>query len=80
MYHALGFSVIKFFEAVLTFEEDHITCASHVLQNCVNICSEIRKKTSITEKLGKIVKRTNYDSFSPGIISIIRIYLNLRRT
>lgn len=68
MYHALGFSVIKFFEAVLTFEDHHITNASEVLQNCVDVCSEIRKKTSITEKLGKMVKRTNYDSFTPGMI------------
>ncbi|XP_059491275.1 tetratricopeptide repeat protein 39B-like isoform X2 [Neocloeon triangulifer] len=65
MYHALGLAVFKYLEAILTFEEEHISVASDALKNCINVCNQYRRKNTFTESLGKMVKKTNYDSYTP---------------
>jgi len=64
LYHSLGTAVFAFMEAALTFQQDHIRTASDQLRNCVNVCESMRRKVSITEALGKMVKRPNYNSYT----------------
>ncbi|PSN57871.1 Tetratricopeptide repeat protein 39B [Blattella germanica] len=65
MYHSVGNSVFTFLEAMLTFEHQHIEAASEALKQCITVCNRYRKKNSISESLGKMVKKTNYDQYSP---------------
>lgn len=64
MYHSLGTSVFAFLEAILTFEHKHIEKASEVLKQSMSVCSKHRKHASISQNIGKMVKRTNYDSYT----------------
>ncbi|KAL6427087.1 hypothetical protein ACFW04_009332 [Cataglyphis niger] len=64
MYHSLGTSVFAFLEAILTFEQKHIEKASEILKQCMSVCSKHRKHTTITQNIGKIVKKVNYDSYT----------------
>ncbi|XP_070169153.1 tetratricopeptide repeat protein 39B [Polyergus mexicanus] len=64
MYHSLGTSVFAFLEAILTFEQKHIEKASETLKQCMSVCSKHRKHTTITQNIGKIVKRINYDAYT----------------
>lgn len=64
MYHSLGTCVFAFLEAMLTFEQKHIEKASETLKQCINVCSKHRRHTTLTQNIGKIVKKTNYDSYT----------------
>lgn len=64
MYHSLGNSVFAFLEAILTFEQKYIEKASEALKQCMSVCTKHRRHTSITQNIGKMVKRTNYDSYT----------------
>ncbi|XP_012063013.1 PREDICTED: tetratricopeptide repeat protein 39B-like [Atta cephalotes] len=64
MYHSLGTSVFAFLEAILTFEQKHIVKASEKLKQCMSVCSKHRKHISITQNIGKIVKKINYDAYT----------------
>ncbi|XP_066586378.1 tetratricopeptide repeat protein 39B-like [Prorops nasuta] len=64
MYHALGTGVFAFLEAILTFEQKYIEKASEALTKSINVCSKHRKHRTITQNIGKIVKRTNYDAYT----------------
>lgn len=64
MYHSLGTSVFAFLEAILTFEQKYIEKASETLKNSMSVCSKLRKHTSITQNIGKMVKKINYDTYT----------------
>lgn len=64
MYHSVGNCVFAFLEAMLTFEQQHIIEASEALKLCLNVCNSQRKKTTITETIGKTFKRSNYDQYT----------------
>lgn len=64
MYHSLGTSVFAFLEAILTFEQRHIEKASEKLKQCMSVCSKHRKHTTITQNIGKIVRKINYDVYT----------------
>lgn len=64
MYHSVGNCVFAFLEAMLTFEQQHIVEASEALKLCLNVCNSHRKKTTITESIGKTFKRSNYDQYT----------------
>ncbi|KAL2717246.1 tetratricopeptide repeat protein 39B-like [Vespula squamosa] len=64
MYHSLGTSVFAFLEAILTFEQKYIEKASEALKQCINVCSKHRKYTTITQNIGKMVKKTNYGAYT----------------
>lgn len=64
MYHSLGNSVFKFLEALLTFEQGHIEVASEALKQCMTVCNRHRRKTTLSESIGKMVKKSNYDSYT----------------
>lgn len=65
MYHSLGNAVFHFLEAVLTFEQQSIQRASSALKTSIDLCNYYRKKNTISESIGKIVKKTNYDQYTP---------------
>lgn len=62
MYHALGLSVFEFLEALMTFEHKQIQKASAALKTSLAVCNSYRHKGNA---LGKMVRRTNYENFSP---------------
>ncbi|KAJ8926908.1 hypothetical protein NQ314_020760 [Rhamnusium bicolor] len=64
MYHSIGHSVFLFLEAILTFEQQSIINASKALKHSLFVCNKYRKKNTIGESLGKIVKKTNYEQFT----------------
>lgn len=64
MYHTVGNAVFHFLEAVLTFDQQSIESASNALKCSINLCNVYRKKFTISESLGKMVKRPNYDQLS----------------
>lgn len=64
MYHALGHSVFLFLEAILTFEQQTIMTASKSLKHSMHVCNKYRKKNTIGESLGKIVKKSNFEQYS----------------
>lgn len=64
MYHALGNSVFSFLQAMLTFEQQHIAEASDALKKSLIVCNKYRKKNTLGESLGKIVKKQNYDQYT----------------
>lgn len=63
-YHALGNSVFLFLEAMLTFEQRHIELASESLKSCLHVCQKFRKKSTISESIGKTFKRTNFSDYT----------------
>ncbi|KAJ1519416.1 hypothetical protein ONE63_004708 [Megalurothrips usitatus] len=65
LYHSLGSSVFCFLEAVLTFRTKHIKAASAALKTCVSVCEQHRRKNTMYETIGKMVKRPNYNSYTP---------------
>lgn len=64
MYHALGTSVFAFLEAMLTFEPKCIEKASETIKQCMSVCSKHRKHITLTQNIGKMVKKTNYDLYT----------------
>lgn len=64
MYHAVGYAVFSFLEAILTFEHERIVAASKALKHSLVVCGRLRKKNSIGESLGKMVKKINYDQYT----------------
>ena len=64
MYHALGTSVFAFLEAILTFEQAYIEKAAIAVKQCMGVCLKQRKHISLSQNLGKIVKKTNYDNYT----------------
>lgn len=57
MYHSMGQAVFSFLEAILTFERAHILQAGDELQSCLDICQKYRRKNTISESIGKKIKR-----------------------
>lgn len=46
--------------------QHHIEIASGVLEESVEVCERFRKKTTMYESIGRIVRRTNYDTYTEG--------------
>lgn len=64
IYHAVGNSVFLFMEAMLTFEQRHIESASEALKTCLHVCQKFRKKSTISESIGKTFKRSNFSDYT----------------
>ncbi|XP_054000231.1 tetratricopeptide repeat protein 39B-like [Hylaeus anthracinus] len=64
MYHSLGTSVFAYLEAILTFEQQYVEKAAAAVKQCMSVCMKHRKHVTITQNLGKMVKKTNYDSYT----------------
>lgn len=64
LYHSLGTAVFCFLEAMLTFHPKHIKAASAALKACVNVCEQHRRKNTMYETIGKMVKRPNYNLYT----------------
>uniref|UniRef100_A0A1I7ZRX6 Tetratricopeptide repeat protein 39B n=1 Tax=Steinernema glaseri TaxID=37863 RepID=A0A1I7ZRX6_9BILA len=54
MYHALGYSTIKFIRAMMTCERQDLEKAAEVCKDATNMISKFRAKFSITESLYRI--------------------------
>ncbi|PSN56062.1 Tetratricopeptide repeat protein 39B [Blattella germanica] len=65
IYHALGNSYFLFIEGLLTFEEPLLILAAEACKQCVMLCNKFRKKNTVGEALEKMIKKTNYDSYTP---------------
>jgi hypothetical protein len=64
IYHAVGHSVFLFMEAMLTFEQRHIEAASEALKATLHVCQKFRRKSTISESIGKTFKRANFGDYS----------------
>ncbi|XP_037898591.1 tetratricopeptide repeat protein 39B-like isoform X1 [Glossina fuscipes] len=64
MYHSMGRAMFSFLEAILTFERAHILQAGDELRSCLDICQKYRHKNTISESIGKKLKRTAYSALS----------------
>ncbi|XP_008544136.1 tetratricopeptide repeat protein 39B [Microplitis demolitor] len=64
MYHSLGNSVFACLEAFLTFEQKHIEKAVETLKICTNVCLKHRRHVTLSQNIGKMVKKTNYNSYT----------------
>ena len=64
MYHAVGHSVFNFLEAMLTFEHKQIVISSLALKNGLSACNRYRRKNTLGESLGKMVKKSNYELYT----------------
>ncbi|XP_031831245.1 tetratricopeptide repeat protein 39B-like isoform X2 [Nomia melanderi] len=64
IYHSLGTSVFEFLEAILTFEQPYIKKASATVKQCTSLCLKQRKHITLTQNIGKIVQKANYDAYT----------------
>ncbi|XP_046440648.1 tetratricopeptide repeat protein 39B-like [Daphnia pulex] len=63
-YHALGNSVLAFLQAILTFEQRDIGVALDLVKQSIEISNQYRRKTTLTESFGRILKRTDYNLYT----------------
>lgn len=64
MYHSVGNAVFTFLEAILTFDHEHIMAGTEALKKSIAFCNRFRRKNTITDSLGKIVKKVNYQQYT----------------
>ncbi|XP_012172730.1 tetratricopeptide repeat protein 39B-like isoform X1 [Bombus affinis] len=64
MYHSLGTSIFAFLEAILTSEQKCIEKAVGAVKQCMTVCLKQRKHVTLTQNIGKMVKKTNYDAYT----------------
>ncbi|XP_066247193.1 tetratricopeptide repeat protein 39B-like isoform X1 [Euwallacea similis] len=64
VYHALGHAIFLFLEAILTVEPASIRAAAKALKHALTVCNRFRKKNTIGESLGKMVKKNHYEQFT----------------
>ena len=64
IYHAMIYGLVRFFEAMMSFEQDDIAEALDVLSQCCDTINRFRKKTTFTEKLGRMMMTPNYNDYT----------------
>ncbi|XP_066944412.1 tetratricopeptide repeat protein 39B-like isoform X1 [Macrobrachium rosenbergii] len=64
MYHALGYGTFMYLQAIMTFEPKDIEAAIESLKQSVDVCNKFRKKNTIGESIGKMVKKMDYNSLT----------------
>ncbi|XP_019765054.1 tetratricopeptide repeat protein 39B isoform X2 [Dendroctonus ponderosae] len=64
VYHALGHAIFLFLEAILTVEPAAIRSASKALKDALVVCNRFRKKNTIGESIGKMVKKNRYEQYT----------------
>ncbi|XP_050530019.1 tetratricopeptide repeat protein 39B-like isoform X2 [Daktulosphaira vitifoliae] len=68
LYHTMGTSIFQFLEAILTFQPSSIQKASTSLKRSIRLCNLYRKKNTLTQSIGNMMKKPNYDSYTPDEI------------
>ena len=63
IYHASVYGVIRLFEAMMTFEQKDLEEASTVLSQSCDTINRFRKKTSIKEKIGRLIQNPDYSDY-----------------
>ncbi|XP_045131634.1 tetratricopeptide repeat protein 39B-like isoform X3 [Portunus trituberculatus] len=64
MYHGLGYGTFMYLQAIMTFDPKDIETAIETLKQSVEVCNRFRRKNTIGESLGKMVKKVDYNSFT----------------
>ncbi|CAD5111808.1 DgyrCDS1080 [Dimorphilus gyrociliatus] len=64
MYHALGYAVILYMQAAMTFEAADIEIASGAVKSALKVISKKRKKNGLIESVTNMITIQNYNSFS----------------
>lgn len=64
MYHALGYGTFMYLQAIMTFDPKDIEIAVDALKQSVDVCNRFRRKNTLGESLGKMVKKTDYSTYS----------------
>ena len=63
IYHAAIYGVTSLFEALMTFEKNDIEEASNVLSQSCDTINRFRKKTTIKEKIGRLIQNPDYNDY-----------------
>lgn len=63
-YHALGSGVFGFLQAILTFEQREMEAASDLVKHSIEISNQYRKKSTISESFGRILKKPDYNTYT----------------
>lgn len=50
--------------------QQSIAKAADALKICMNVCSKHRRHVTLTQNIGKMVKKTNYDAYTIGKVFI----------
>ncbi|KAK2728096.1 hypothetical protein QYM36_008542 [Artemia franciscana] len=48
----------------MTYQPKDMERASNVLKSAIEVCNAYRRKTSIAESLGRMVKKADYDAYT----------------
>ncbi|KAF5274539.1 hypothetical protein FQA39_LY07151 [Lamprigera yunnana] len=64
LYHAVGYSAFVYMEAVLTFDHQAVLKAIEQLKKSIAVCNHYRRKNTLGESIGKIVKKANYEQYT----------------
>ncbi|XP_069936007.1 tetratricopeptide repeat protein 39B-like isoform X1 [Cherax quadricarinatus] len=64
MYHGLGYGTFMYLQAIMTFDPKDIEIAIEALKKSVEVCNRYRRKNTLGESLGKMVKKVDYNSFT----------------
>ncbi|XP_042217312.1 tetratricopeptide repeat protein 39B-like isoform X3 [Homarus americanus] len=64
MYHGLGYGTFMYLQAIMTFDPKDIEIAIDALKQSVDVCNRFRRKNTLGESLGKMVKKVDYNSFT----------------
>lgn len=52
---------------ILFAVQTSIQKASASLKSSIRLCNSYRRKTTLTQTIGNIMKKPNYDTYTPGI-------------
>nr|XP_045606652.1 tetratricopeptide repeat protein 39B-like isoform X2 [Procambarus clarkii] len=64
MYHGLGYGTFMYLQAIMTFDPKDIEVAIDALKQSVEVCNRYRRKNTLGESLGKMVKKVDYNLFT----------------
>ncbi|KAG7171639.1 Tetratricopeptide repeat protein 39B-like 2, partial [Homarus americanus] len=74
MYHGLGYGTFMYLQAIMTFDPKDIEIAIDALKQSVDVCNRFRRKNTLGESLGKMVKKVDYNSFTKGNLDVLINY------
>ncbi|XP_071532813.1 tetratricopeptide repeat protein 39B-like isoform X3 [Panulirus ornatus] len=64
MYHGLGYGTFMYLQAIMTFDPKDVEIAIETLKQSVEVCNRFRRKNTLGESLGKMVKKPDYNAFT----------------
>lgn len=64
MYHALGYAVILYMQAAMTFESTDIEIAADAVKSALKVIKKKRKRKGIIESVSEMISAHEYNSFT----------------